>query len=218
MQVAIAGAHGKIAMPLTRLLRARGDTVVGLIRNADHAAEVEAQGARPRVCDLERADVEEIAAAIGGAEAAIFAAGAGPGSGAERKLTMDRDGAIKLLRAAEQTGAQRYLVISALGAESPPAPDDQEVFSVYLRAKAQADEAVMQSDIDWTILRPGPLTDDPARDRVRLGADPFRSEITRQDVAALIDALIHDSRAAGRVLYAGGGEDSVARAVEAALA
>src|SRR5437588_10638752 len=140
MIVAIAGAHGKIAMRLTPLLTAGGDTVIGLIRNPDHAADVQRQGASPVVCDLESATTDEIGSAIAGADAAVFAAGAGPGSGAARKLTMDRDGAIKLLQAATAVGVPRYLIISAVGAENPPG--NEEVFSVYLRAKAEADEAV----------------------------------------------------------------------------
>jgi uncharacterized protein YbjT (DUF2867 family) len=215
MHVVIAGAHGKVAMPLIRRLHARGDTVVGLIRNPDHADDVEALGARPLACDLETATVEEIASGLAGATAAVFAAGAGPGSGPERKLTMDRDGAIKLLHAAEQTGIRRYLVISAVGAESPPPGDD--VFAVYLRAKAEADAAVQQSPLDWTILRPGRLTDDPARDQVQLSAEPFRSEITREDVAVVIDALLREPRAARRIIYAGSGEESVEQAVESVL-
>src|SRR5437763_11351407 len=126
-------------MLLTRLLVGRGDTVIGLIRNPDHAADVGAGGASPVVCDLEVAGAEELAAAIAGADAVVFAAGAGPGSGAERKLTMDRDGAIKLLAAAGAAGVPRYAIISSVGAEDPPDGDD--VFSVYVRAKAEADQA-----------------------------------------------------------------------------
>src|SRR5262249_50418199 len=110
MVVAIAGAHGKIAMRLTHLLAGGGDDVIGLIRSPNHAAEVAGRGAAPVVCDLEQASVEEIARAIAGAEAAIFAAGAGPGSGDARKLTMDRDGAIKFLEAATEAGAPRFLI------------------------------------------------------------------------------------------------------------
>src|SRR5689334_18993206 len=119
-------------MRLTRLLTASGGSVVGLIRNPNHAADVGGQGASPVVLDLESASVEEVARAIRGADAAVFAAGAGPGSGAERKLSMDRDGAIKLLQAAREAGVQRFLIVSSIGAEDPPSGDD--VFSVYLRA------------------------------------------------------------------------------------
>ena len=149
MRVVIAGAHGKIAMRLARALVARGDTVIGLIRNPDQADDVAATGAEPVLCDLEQATVPEIAAAAAGADAAVFAAGAGPGSGAARKLTMDRDGAIKLLEAT----AGHYVIVSSVGAENPP--DDDDVFSVYLRAKAEADAAVQASGRDWTVIRPG---------------------------------------------------------------
>ena len=215
MIVAIAGAHGKIAMSLTRLLLARGDSVIGLIRNAEHADEVVEAGASPVICDLERATVDQIAEAIRGADAAVFAAGAGPGSGAERKLTMDRDGAIKLLDAATSAGARRYAIISSIGAESPPAGDD--VFSVYLRAKADADEAVQSSDREWTILRPGGLTDEPATGRVRLSATPYRGRIPRDDVAAVLARLLPDPRAVGRVLYINGGDEPLDEALENAL-
>src|SRR6516165_3290785 len=150
MVVAVAGAHGRIAMRLTRLLADGGKNVIGLIRNPDHAADVSGQGASPVVCDLERASVEESAEAIAGADAAVFAAGAGPGSGAERKLTLDRDGAIKFLQAATEAGVPRFGIISSIGAEAPPPGGD--VFSVYLRAKAAADQAVQASDRKWTIV------------------------------------------------------------------
>ena len=168
MKVAIAGAHGQIALRLARLLAAAGDRVIGLIRNPGHATEVSRAGAAPVLCDLERASVEEITGAIMGADAVVFAAGAGSGSGAGRKLTMDRDGAIKLLRAATAAGILRYLMISGAGVENPP--DGDGVFEVYLRAKAEADAALEASDRDWTILRPGGLTNDAGTGKVRIGS------------------------------------------------
>ena len=214
--VAIAGGHGKIALSLTERLSRRGERVISLIRNPDHADDVRARGGEPVVCDLERADVSDIAAAITGASAVVFAAGAGPGSGAERKLTMDRDGAIKLLAAAEQVGAARYLIVSSVGSESPPGGDD--VFSVYLRAKAEADEAVRASSRDWTIVRPGPLTDDPGSGTVRVDLEPFRGQIPREDVAALLDVLLTDGRASGRILYVSAGEVPIQQALDRAIA
>ena len=211
--IAIAGGHGQIALRLTELLSRRGETVVGLIRNPDHTGDVRARGGEPVVCDLESADVADIAAAIDGASAVVFAAGAGPGSGAERKLTMDRDGAIKLLHAAVQVGAPRYVIVSAVGAENPP--DGNEVFQVYLRAKAEADRAVQDSDREWTVVRPGGLTDEPGTGRVRVDLDPFRGEVSRDDVASLLDALLHDARAAGVTLYVNGGDTPIEAALDA---
>jgi uncharacterized protein YbjT (DUF2867 family) len=215
MQVAIAGAHGKIARLLTIRLLARGDTVIGLIRNPDHAEETRGAGADPRVCDLEAAGVVNVAAAVRGADAAVFAAGAGPGSGAARKLTVDRDGAIKLLEAAALAAIRRFIIVSAVGAEHPPDGDD--VFSVYLRAKAAADRAVQSSDRDWTIVRPGRLTDDPGTGEVRVQSSPFRGQIPRDDVAAVLAELLHEPHAARHALYLNSGHDSIADALRKAL-
>jgi nucleoside-diphosphate-sugar epimerase len=216
MVVAVAGAHGRIAMRLTRLLADGGDRVIGLIRNPHHAADVSAQGASPVACDLEQASVEESAEAIAGADAAVFAAGAGPGSGAERKLTLDRDGAIKFLQAATEAGVPRFDIISSIGAEAPPPGGD--VFSVYLRAKAAADQAVQASDRQWTIVRPGRLTDDPGTGRVRLQSTPFRGRVPRDDVAAVLARLVHDDRFSRRVFYVNSGKDPIAQALEGVLA
>jgi uncharacterized protein YbjT (DUF2867 family) len=215
VKVAIVGAHGQIAQRLTRLLAARGDSVTGLIRNPAHAGDVSEAGASPVVCDLEQADTEQIAAAIRGAEAVVFAAGAGPGSGGARKLTMDRDGAIKLLRAARIAGISRYLMISAAGAGNPPGGDS--VFEIYLRAKADADAALAASDLDWTILRPGGLTDDPGTGRVRVGTSAFSAQVPRDDVAGVLASLLADPRSVGRIVYLSSGTDPIAQALDELL-
>jgi uncharacterized protein YbjT (DUF2867 family) len=214
MRVAIAGAHGQVGSRLGRLLVERGDDVLGLIRNAQHAEDVQAAGMTAAVCDLEQATVDQIAAAVGGSDAVVFVAGAGPGSGAARKLTMDRDGAIKLLDATHPE-TSHYVMLSAVGAENPPDGDD--VFSVYLRAKAEADAAVMASDRDWTIVRPGGLTDDSGTGRVRIDSAPFGSTMPRDDLAALIAAVLGDRRASRHVLYVNGGPEPIDKALEAAL-
>jgi uncharacterized protein YbjT (DUF2867 family) len=216
MRIAIAGGHGQIALALTGRLAARGETVVSLIRNPDHAEDVRVQGGRPVLCDLERATVDEVAEAIAGADAVVFAAGAGPGSGAARKLTLDRDGAIKLVDAAVVVDAPRYVMISGVGVENPPDGDD--VFSVYLRAKAQADAAIQASDLGWTIVRPGRLTDGRATGRVALSLEPFRGEIAREDVAAVLDALLHEPVSVGLILYVNGGDDTIEQALAGTLA
>lgn len=213
--VAIGGGHGKIALQLTRRLSARGEAVVGLIRKPEHADDVRAAGGQPVLCNLETARVPEIAAAIAGASAVVFAAGAGPGSSAERKLTVDRDGAIKLLEGAVAAGVPRYAIISSVGAENPP--DDDDVFSVYLRAKAEADAALQASDREWTIVRPGRLTDEPGTGRVRVDLEPFRGEIPRADVAAALDDLLMRAVAVRRILYLNGGETAVTKALDAVV-
>jgi nucleoside-diphosphate-sugar epimerase len=212
MRIAIAGAHGQIGLRLVRLLAARGEEAVGLIRNPEHADDVSAAGGTPAICDLEAASAEEVAQAVGAVDVAVFAAGAGPGSGAERKLTMDRDGAIKLLNATEATAA-RYLMVSSVGAESPPSGDG--VFEVYLRAKAEADAAVTASDRAWVIVRPGPLTDDHGTGKVRVGTDPFRDAVTRDDVAAVLSAIIADPALDRTVLYLANGDVPIEQALAA---
>src|SRR4051794_3305977 len=199
MDVAIAGGHGKIARRLASLLAARGDQVRGLIRNQNHAAAVRATGAEPVQCDLEHDDVGLISEAIEGTDAVVFAAGAGPGSGAARKLTMDRDGATKLLEAARAAGVGRYVMVSSVGAERPPDGDD--AFSVYLRAKAEADRALQESDRAWTIVRPGALTDEPGTGLVQIAVEPFRGQIARDDVAGVLAAILQEPRSVGRTLY-----------------
>jgi nucleoside-diphosphate-sugar epimerase len=213
MRIVIAGAHGQIGLRLVQLLAGCGDEVLGLIRNPDHASELGAAGATPVVCDLETASADEVTEAIGGVDVAVFAAGAGPGSGAQRKLTIDRDGAIKLLDAT-QGAAARYLMVSSVGAESPPSGD--EVFEVYLRAKAEADAVVTASGRAYVIVRPGPLTNDPGTARVRIETKPFRDDVTRDDVAAVLAALVADPSLDGTILYLGGGDVPVEQALSAA--
>lgn len=215
MNVAIAGAHGQIALRLTRLLAGDGNRVTGLIRNPDHAAEVSLAGASPVVCDLEKASVDEIASAVDGVDAVVFAAGAGPGSGADRKLTVDRDGAIKLLRAATNIGAGRYLMVSGSGVENPPAGDG--VFEIYMRAKAEADAAVASSDLQWTILRPGGLTDDPGTGHVLIDRAPFSGQVPRDDVATVLARLLRDARSARQILYLSSGDRAIDQALNEAL-
>jgi nucleoside-diphosphate-sugar epimerase len=212
MRIVIAGAHGQIGLRLVRLLADRGDEVLGLIRNPDHATDITAAGGEPVVCDLERATTEEVASAVGPVDVAVFAAGAGPGSGAERKLTMDRDGAVKLLEATAARGA-RYLIVSSVGAESPPSGDG--VFEVYLRAKAEADAAVSASDGAWVIVRPGPLSDEPGTGRVRIATEPFRDEVTRDDVAAVLAAVVADPGLDRRIIYLANGEAPISDALNA---
>ncbi len=215
MIVAIAGAHGNVGRRLARLLVARGDQVRGLIRNPDHAGDLRADGSEPVLCDLEVAGSDEVAEALAGADAAVFAAGAGPGSGAERKLTVDRDGAVKLLEASRAAGVERYVIVSSVGAEDPPQDDD--VFSVYLRAKAEADQAVAASDRAWTVVRPGRLTDEPGTGRVRIDAEPVRAEVSRDDVAAVLAAVVHEPAATRHTFYVNGGGDPVDDALAAVL-
>ncbi|KWX05670.1 NAD-dependent dehydratase [Carbonactinospora thermoautotrophica] len=218
MRVVIAGGHGQVALRLERLLAVRGDEVAGLIRNPDHAGDLRAAGAEPVVCDLEAASVEEVAGHVSGADAVVFAAGAGPGSGAARKETVDRAAAVLLADAAERAGVRRYLMVSSMGADAPPPEGTDEVFAAYLRAKAAADADLRRRDLDWTILRPGWLTNDPGTGRVRLAPKVEPGAVPRDDVAATLMALLDTPASAGLVLELVAGDTPIAEAVAAVTA
>ena len=213
MRVAIAGGHGQIALRLSRLLSQRGDQVVALIRNPEHAEDVGRAGAEAAVVDLEHAATTEVAEAITGADAVVFAAGAGPGSGSARKETMDYGGAVKLAAAAEAIGVRRYVIVSSMGAD-PDAPGD-DTFGVYLRAKGRADDAVRRSGLDATVVRPGGLTDDPGTGRVRIGENLPRGQVTRDDVAAVLVAVLDAPHTVGRTFDLIGGDTPVEQAIAA---
>ncbi|MEV5749038.1 NAD(P)H-binding protein [Actinoallomurus sp. NPDC052308] len=216
MRIVIAGGHGKIALLLEELLAARGDGVVGLFRNPDHAADVAATGAAPVVCDLESASLEDVAVHLDRADAVVFAAGAGPGSGAARKDSVDRAASVLLADAAERAGVRRFVQISSMGAGRPPEPGRDDVWAAYIAAKTAAEEDLRGRDLDWTVLRPGGLTDDPATGRVRLEESVPRGTVTRADVARVIAALLDTPGTAGRTLELVGGDTPIEDAVRAA--
>lgn len=214
MRIVIAGGHGSIARLLSaRLVELDDDTdVVGLIRKPEQADDIREVGAIPEVLDLEMASLDELTDAVQGADAVVFAAGAGPGSGAGRKETVDFAAAVNLRDAARQAGVARYVMVSAMGTDDPPTDDD--VFSVYLRAKARADKALMESDLAWTIVRPGGLTDDEPTGKVALARHVDRGEIPRADVAAVLAAVLHRPATAGHVFELVGGDTPVADAID----
>ena len=210
MRVAIAGGHGKIALRLARLLSDRGEEVRSLIRNPDHEEDVRAAGGEPVLCDLENESEDNVADAVRGADAVVFAAGAGPGSGAERKWTMDYGGAVKLIAAAKAAGIGRYLIVSSIGAD-PSA--EGEGFALYQRAKGRADAELAASGLDHTIVRPGSLTDDPGTGRVTAGEHVDRGEIPRDDVAAVLAACLGATSTIGVTFELVGGDTPIDEAV-----
>jgi nucleoside-diphosphate-sugar epimerase len=211
MKVAIAGGHGQIGLRLTKLLSERGDEVISLIRNPDHADDVREAGGEPVVCDLEEAGADEVAEAVDAADAIVFAAGAGPGSGTARKETMDYGGAAKLIEAAKTQGIKRYVIVSSMGAD--PDAEGDDTFSVYQRAKGQADAALRDSGLAYTIVRPTRLTDDPGTGKVTIGKGLSRSEVSRDDVAAVLAALLDNPATAEWTFELAAGETPIEDAV-----
>jgi uncharacterized protein YbjT (DUF2867 family) len=220
MRIVIAGAHGKIALILGRVLHDRGEDVVGIIRNPAHSDDLRAVGVTPSVLDLENADVDAVARVLAGADAIVFAAGAGPGSGAERKDTVDRGASVLLADAAEKAGVQRFVQVSSIGADAVAdgaRPDGvDEVFYAYLVAKLAAEDDLRARDLAWTILRPGGLIDGPGTGQVRLAAKVNRGSVPRADVAAVIVALLDAPGTAGKVLELVSGNVEIAAAIRRA--
>jgi uncharacterized protein YbjT (DUF2867 family) len=212
VDVVIAGGHGQIALRLEKLLAARGDTARGLIRNPGQAGDLEAVGAQAVVFDLEGDD--DLAPLVTGADAVVFAAGAGPGSGEARKQTMDLGGAVKLIEAARSSGVRRYVMVSSIGADHPER--GQGPMRPYLEAKAAADAALEASGLDHTIIRPGGLTNEEGNGRVAIGQDLDYGQVSRDDVAATILAVLDTPSTVGKAFTLLGGDVPIDEAVRAA--
>lgn len=210
MEIVVVGAHGKVALRFERLASEAGHHVRGLARNPDHSPDIIAAGAEPVIADLE---TDDIADSVGRADAVVFAAGAGPGSGPERKKSVDLGAALKLIEAAGSNGISRYLMVSSMNADSASrAPEEMRP---YYQAKGLADEALIASGLDYTIVRPGRLTDDPPTGKVdvavKLGR---RGQIPRADVAAVLLACLDNTNTVGRIFELLGGDTPIADALQ----
>jgi uncharacterized protein YbjT (DUF2867 family) len=214
MRVVIAGGHGQIALRLTKLLSGDGHEVVGLVRNPDHEADIAAAGGQAAVLDLEQADTDAVAEVLAQADVAIFAAGAGPGSGNDRKDTVDRGAAALFAEASEQAGVRRHIQVGSMGADRADSLHDDEVFTVYLKAKKAAEDDLRRRDLDWTILRPGSLTNDPGTGQVLLADKTGNGSVSRDDVALVLAGLCDTPASIGRTLELIAGETPVAEALK----
>ncbi|MGH3387146.1 MAG: NAD(P)-binding oxidoreductase [Nocardioidaceae bacterium] len=214
MRIVIAGGHGQIALRLTRQASAAHE-VVGIVRNPAHRADVEAAGGVAELLDLETADASDLVGLLAGAGAAVFAAGAGPGSGSARKQTVDHGAAALLGEAAVRAGVRRQVQISSMGIERAGSPGVDETFAAYLRAKGAAEEDLRGRDLDWTVLRPGRLTDVAGSGLVQLADAVSYGEVSRDDVAAVVLALLEQGTGVRRTLELVGGDTPVADAVAA---
>jgi uncharacterized protein YbjT (DUF2867 family) len=216
-RIVIVGGTGKVAKELIRLLHARGDEAVALFRNPDRFDELSELGAVPVVLDIESASVDDLAAALAGADAVVFSAGAGGGS-PQRTRAVDFEGAVSAIAAATRAGVSRFVMVSAIGAGGPELPGEPgDSMRPYYEAKHDADVALTESTLDWTIVRPGGLTDDPATGRVTVGDHVERGSIPRGDVAAMIVAALDDPRTVGHAWELVSGEHTLAEAIDAAL-
>jgi uncharacterized protein YbjT (DUF2867 family) len=211
MNVVIVGGHGKIGMRLAKLLVERGDSPRGIIRKTEQAKDLEEIGVEPIVLDIENIEIDD---GVAGADAVVFAAGAGPGSGAARKRLVDHAGAVKLADAALSHEIRRYLMVSAIGANHPERWTDE--MGPYYEAKAEADKYVEESGLDYTIVRPGRLTDDPGTGKVSVGDSPGGTgSVTRDDVALVLAELLTADNTIGKGFDLLNGETPVPEAIAA---
>ena len=214
MIVLVAGANGKTARSLVRMLVEEDHKVRGLVRKEEQLSEVEQDGAEPVLVDLEEEVEGTVGRAVEGCDAIVFAAGAGPGSGAARKETMDYGGALKLIEAAERHGVRRYLMLSAMGAADPESGSEE--MRPYLSAKARADERLQSSGLDYTIIRPGSLTNEPGTGRIDAALSlGRRGEISREDVAAIFAATLEAENTFGKTFEALSGDTPIREAIAA---
>jgi len=216
MRVAVVGGHGQIARLLHPLLAAAGHRPVALVRREEQRAAVEQLGAQARLLDIEAAGVDDFADAFAGCDAVVFSAGGGPDGNVERKRTVDLEGSLKSAAAAEARGITRFVQVSAIDVDRPVSPDAGEVWAAYVAAKRDADAALRATDLAWTILRPGRLTDDPATGRVALGPEVRRADVTRADVAAVVAAVLDRPETHGRQWNLVGGDVPVDEAIRLA--
>ncbi|MCU1472184.1 MAG: NAD-dependent dehydratase [Amnibacterium sp.] len=209
----IVGGHGRVALLTASALGKQGHVVRSLIRNQDHGADVEATGAVPYLLDIEGSDVGDFVDAFGDADAVVFAAGGGADGNAERKRTVDLEGSLKSIAAAKQAGIGRFVQVSAMGVDEPLPDDTDPVWQAYVEAKRDADEALRASDLDWTIVRPGRLTDGPATDAVRMAPRVSRGDVSRADVAAVLVAVLEDDSTIGLQFELTSGEEAISDAI-----
>jgi uncharacterized protein YbjT (DUF2867 family) len=212
MHVLIAGGHGKIALELTDLLHERGDLVRSLIRNIDHASDVTGAGGAPVVLDLEATTDEELDLVMTDIDAVVFAAGAGPGSSAERKDTVDHMGSTLLVEAAKRGGVDRYVIVSSTGANADHEGD--EIFDAYLRAKGRADRDLVESGLDYTIVRPVHLTDEGGTRNVSIGEKADNPEIPREDVAGILAEVLRSENTIGKTFEVSSGDTHIEDAIK----
>lgn len=212
-RIAIVGANGQVARHLVSLLHAAGHTPVGLVRNPAYRAGLEARGAEVRLLDIEASDADAFAAAFSGCDAVVFAAGGGPDGNKERKRTVDLEGSLKSIEGARTAGIDRFVQVSAINVDEPMPDDTGEVWRAYVEAKRDADVALRASDLAWTIIRPGHLTDDPPTGLVSLGPDVARGDVTRADVAAVLAAVLDSPATVGKQWNLVNGDVPVADAI-----
>ena len=213
--IAIIGGHGKVALHLARILTDGSHAVGSLIRNPQQGADITAAGATPVVADVENMTTEQIAQVLVGYDAVVWSAGAGGGS-AERTYAVDRDAAIRSMDAARLAGVTRYVMVSYKGSRVDHGASRDDGMFAYYEAKAAADDYLRGTDLSWTILGPSALTQAAASGRIDVGANLPRGEVSRENVAQVIAAVLERPATIGRFIEFNDGQTPIEEAVDAA--
>ncbi|WP_181347605.1 SDR family oxidoreductase [Thalassobacillus sp. CUG 92003] len=177
MEVLVAGANGKTGRLIVQNLEAAGHTAHAMVRKEEQKSEMEMMGANPILADLEG----DVGQAVKGKDAIIFAAGSGSSTGSDKTKSVDRDGAINLMQATENFGIKKFVMLSAMAADNPERGPEELKF--YLQMKGEADEYLRGTELDYTIVRPGALTDEEPTDNIQVGKEVERGSVPRADVA-----------------------------------
>lgn len=207
----IFGGHGKIALLATPLLVEAGGTVTSVIRNPEHIPAVEAAGGTPLVADVEQLGTAELAALIADHDAVVWSAGAGGGNPA-RTRAVDHDAAVRSMEAAAQAGVQRYVMVSYFNSSLAHGISPDHSFYAYAEAKAQADEVLRASSLDWTVLGPSTLTLDPPSGRIDTTA-ASSEHVSRGNVALVIAATLADDSTIHRTIRFNDGNTPIEAAI-----
>ncbi|MFG6147155.1 SDR family oxidoreductase [Halobacillus sp. B23F22_1] len=177
MKVLVAGANGNTGRLLIQNLKEDGHEPYGMVRKEEQKSTIENLGGTPVLADL----TKDVGHAIKGMDAVIFAAGSGSSTGPEQTKAVDRDGAINLIKHTENLGIKKFVMLSAMNADDSSEASGN--FKVYLDMKREADEYLRGTELDYTIVRPGALTDDEGTTKIKVGEKVERGEVPRADVA-----------------------------------
>jgi uncharacterized protein YbjT (DUF2867 family) len=211
MNVLVVGATGKTGKLVVELLLEEDHYVAAMVRDKGKLTEMEKMGAKPVLTDLEF----DVGFAVEGMDAVIFAAGSGPGTSPDKTKAVDQEGAIKLIEACEKNAVERFIMLSAKGVDKPEEGPDK--LKTYLHAKKNADDRLIKSNINYTIIRASLLNDQEEKGTVTAGKNLGNSlgEISRIDIARIIVNALENPNTYRKVIEVTGGLQPIDEALKA---
>lgn len=209
MRVLVVGANGNTGTRVVHLLKQGPHEPVAMIRHGDHEPKFDAMKTETVRGDLE----QPVDHAVAGCDAVVFTAGARSRTPPEKTRDVDRDGAIRTIDAAAAAGARRFVMLSAMGADPE---SDGDRLAHFFRAKGAADEHLRASGLDYTIVRPGRLSNRPAAGRIDAGpALGRKGELSRVDLAEVLVACLDLDNTVGKTFELVAGRTPIPEALAA---